>query len=124
MRQIAIKEIGMLKDLYARISPYIGLINMTLLAATAYYTTIRHFLHINFLEFVILIAVVVLSVAAVEYFIVMPSHYAFINEQAYKHGNLIRRDLSDIRSKELREILETLQDIKIRLENLERRDRT
>jgi len=124
MRQIAIKEIGMLKDLYARISPYIGLINMTLLAATAYYTTIRHFLHINFLEFIILIAVVVLTVAAVEYFIVMPSHYAFINEQAYKHGNLIRRDLTDIRAKELHEILAVLNELREKLDNLERRGKT
>jgi len=121
MRQIAIKEIGMLKDLYARVSPYIGLINMTLLIATAYYTTVRHIFRITFVEFVVLIVVVVVMVAALEYFIVMPSHYAFINEQAYKHGNLIRRDLADIRANELSEMLTLLRDIENRIESLERR---
>jgi len=121
MKQIAIKEIGMVKDLYSRISPYIGLINMVLLATTAYYTTIRHILHINFPEFVILLVIVIVSLAAVEYFIVMPSHYAFINEQAYRHGNLIRRDISDMRENELKEIILSLKCIEERLDNIERR---
>ena len=119
MRQIAIREIGMLKDLYSRISPYVGLINMALLAATAYYTTIRHFLHISFVEFLFLLILAIAGIMVFEYTIVLPSHYLFINEQAYKHGNLIRKDLQEIREKELREIIERLNRLEERLAVLE-----
>jgi len=118
MRQIAVKEIGMLKDLYSRLSPYIGLINLVLLTATAYYTTVRHFLRISFVEFVAIVCASVFILAVVEYTVVLPSHYMFINEQAYKHGNLIKRDLDNLRQKELKEILHRLNVVEEMLHEL------
>jgi len=101
------KFIGGLKELLGRVTFYISAMNFLMLAVTAYYTTIRHFLPVSFPVFFLMLVIVVVVAMIIEYTIVMPSQIAFINWQVYTHENLIRRDLEKV-MKKLEEIEQQL----------------
>lgn len=86
--------IGALKDLFSRSIFYISIINFFLLIATAYYTTIRNFVQISFLWFIVLAMLIIALAMVVEYTIILPSCYVFNNMQVYKHDNPLKDDIN------------------------------
>lgn len=88
--------IGGLKELLARVTFYISILNFLMIIATTYYTTVRHLYSIPFWMFFLALAVILVVAMVVEYTIVLPSQIAFLNWQAYTHDNPIRRDLEKI----------------------------
>ncbi len=93
------KFIGGLKELLARVTFYISILNFLMIIATTYYTTVRHVYDIPFWLFFLILAAIVFVAMIVEYTIVMPSQIAFLNWQAYTHDNPIRKDLERVMSK-------------------------
>lgn len=85
--------IGALKDLFSRSIFYISIINFFLLIITAYYTTIRNFVQIPFLWFIIITVLIIVLAMIVEYIIILPSCYVFNNSQVYKHDNPLKDDI-------------------------------
>lgn len=110
--QFRFKWIGALKELVSRSTFYISMMNFVMLAITAYYTTIRHFVHIPFYVFFIALLIIWGSALVFEYMVVLPSQIAFMNVQIYEHNNLIRRDLE--------KVIKKLNEIEERLDKLER----
>lgn len=102
------KFIGGLKELFARISFYISIINFIQVTVMAYYTTIRNVSDISFTLYLLILAILILAVMIFEYTIVMPSQIAFLNWQVYTHDNPIRRDLEKVMAK-LEEIEKKLE---------------
>ncbi|MDK2876176.1 MAG: hypothetical protein PWQ22_586 [Archaeoglobaceae archaeon] len=91
--------IGGVKELLARVTFYISILNFLMIIVTTYYTTIRHIYNIPFWVFFATLAVIVIVAMVFEYTIVLPSQIAFLNWQAYTHDNPIRKDLEKIMSK-------------------------
>lgn len=85
--------IGAVNELFGRTSFYITVINFLLLIVTAYYTTIRNFIHIPFIWFMFIVLLVVLIAMVIEYVIILPSSVIFQNTQAYKHDNPLKDDI-------------------------------
>ena len=111
---------GGLKNLYTRALVYQGMISIFLVALTAYNTlTLREeFRDIaNFINFPIFIAVLFCLLVAFMVFaykVEMPSSIAFANIQAYKHQNLIRKQIAEMKKEhkeQLDLILEKLEEL-------------
>lgn len=90
------QHIGAIKELFGRTSFYITVINFFLLIVTAYYTTIRNFIPVSFITFMIFALSLVCIAMIVEYVVILPSSMAFQNLQAYKHTNPLRDDIKEI----------------------------
>ena len=103
--------IGGIKELLGRVTFYISMMNFLMLAATAYYTTIRHFLPISFWIFLAILVAIVITAMILEYTVILPSQIAFMNWQIYTHENPIRKDLEKVMAK-LEEIERVLEEIK------------
>ena len=103
------KFIGGLKELLARVTFYISIVNFIQVTAMTYYTTVRNISNISFIIYILILAMLILAMMVFEYTIVMPSHYAFLNWQTYIHDNPIRRDLEKVMAK-LEEIEKKLEE--------------
>ncbi len=95
-------KLGGLKELAMHTAFYVTIINFTLIAVTAYGTTLRDPLlqTVPWITFPIFIAALILLVLigmVFEYKFVYPSIWAFRNEQQYKHSNPIRKDIELVR---------------------------
>jgi hypothetical protein len=95
-KQIRVKALGAAKDLAMRSAFYITLLNFAQISVTAYYTTLRYYLPFNFYVYFALLVVLIMAMMAFEYFVMMPSQIAWLNEQMYKHQNPIVKDLRRI----------------------------
>ena len=94
-------KIGGFKDLLMRTLFYVSIINFMLIAVTAYHTTLRDTLQawFSWLSFPIFLGILVvglLLMMILEYKIVLPSTWVFMNKQQYEHQNLIREQLDKI----------------------------
>jgi len=103
--------IGGLKELLARVTFYISILNFLMIIATTYYTTVRHVYDMPFWQFFLILATIVVVAMIFEYTIVMPSQIAFLNWQAYTHDNPIRKDLEKVMAK-LEEIEKEIEKLK------------
>lgn len=99
---------------------FITIINLVLLTATAYNTTLNPWfelkgLYIPFWVFMGSIIVFLLFAAILIYKFALPSFYSFFNDQFYRHGNLLKRDL-ELLKEENGKILKKLEELKEELE--------
>lgn len=88
--------IGGLKVIFSSVTFYIGLINFVLLVPTAYNTTLKFYLPISFIGFVIIIAILLIIAMYIEYVWFMPSGIIFANQQSWKHDNPIRQEFEKL----------------------------
>lgn len=96
--------IGGVKEVVGHTMFWVSMINFTLIAATAYNTTLFPYLSekapwFSFWLFLVVLAVLVGLAMLVEYKLIIPSVMAFRNKQEYEHQNLLRKDLDEIKSK-------------------------
>ena len=96
---------GTVKVLLGQVVFYATMVNMLMIAATAYNTTIREWtiiylgFELNFLAFLGIIGLVLLLALVFEYKVTLPGFFGFTNQQQYKHDNPIRRDLEEIKER-------------------------
>ena len=95
-----------LRAVYARTTSYTGFASFWMLLAVMYETVAKK--HINniswlpnlsFVDFVVIFVVGFLIAMVIEWKIMIPSGYAYQNEQEYKHRSPIREDLDKIKKK-------------------------
>ena len=92
---------GMIAQTVAQISIFIAIINLLLLAVTAYNTTLRvwfeyYSIPLGFWTFMSVIAVLLLIAAIAAYKFALPSFFSFWNEQFYTHDNQLRKDIENL----------------------------
>jgi len=89
--------LGASRDMMQRAQSYYGLMNALMMLITVYTVrevTIHKYLPwMNFVVFLSIIITVLLLILILDYKLVYPSQIAFHQHEAYKHRNLIRRDL-------------------------------
>lgn len=95
--------VGRIKSTITRTSAYFGYINFGLLLLTFY--SVSGYQYASLSMFLIVAVGSVLAVGAIDYFMVLPSEQAFVNQQAARHQNPIYEAIKEIR----KEIKETKQ---------------
>ena len=101
---------------------FVTVLNLFLLAATAYNTTLSAYfqargIYISFLVFLAIIIGVMLAVGLWAWKFALPSFYSAFNDQFYKHNNLLRRDIEALKEDnavskvERKAILDKLEDL-------------
>lgn len=88
--------LGGLKSIFSSVTFYIGLINFSLLLATAYNTTLKYYLPIPFWAFAIITVICLLLSMLFEYIWVMPSGVIFANRQSWAHDNPVRQEFEKL----------------------------
>ncbi len=108
--------IGGLLDTYQRTAGILMIAQYIALIIILYTTSLRPFFDaylpwMTFGVYIIIAFVVVIVVMIMAYIIVAPSHYAFWNQQIWKHDNPMRTKLEDIEKKldEVNKQLEALR---------------
>ena len=114
---------GIFANVAAQLSILIAMLNLLLLIATAYNTTLREWFEqygipLNFLAFMGLIALLLLVAAVLVYKFALPSYFSAVNDQIYKHDNPIRKDIEQVQ-KSIDDNLKTIVD---RLEKMEKKE--
>lgn len=98
--------VGGARDMMQRVQSYYGQINALMALATLYtvreatiqkYAPWASFLVVVGIGFVIMVVLVI-----VDYKLVYPSQIAFHQHEAYKHRNLIRRDLEEYMARQVK----------------------
>jgi len=89
---------GAFKNVAAGSSMYVTIINLVLLAVTAYGTTIAPWLqgkglNVTFAAFFGILLVIVLVIFAFEYKASIPSQFSFWNDQWWRHNNPIKKKM-------------------------------
>jgi len=112
----------MIAQTVAQISIFITLINLLLLAVTAYNTTLRGWFEyynvpLNFWMFMLLLTILLLVAAVLAYKFALPSFFSFWNEQFYTHDNQLRKDIESLQ----KTLDDNLNEIKDRLGRLEKK---
>lgn len=107
---------GGIKDVLGQTIFYTSIINFTLIAITAYNTTIKFYAEMyvpwfRFWMFILALFIFVIIAMILEYKFVQPSIFAYRNNQEYSHKNPIRRDIAalSVQVKELEEKIEALK---------------
>ena len=95
------RQWGIFAQTVTQISIFITLINLLLLAVTAYNTTLRGWFEyynvpLNFWMFMLLLAILLLVAAVLAYKFALPSFFSFWNEQFYTHDNQLRKDIESL----------------------------
>lgn len=85
--------IGAVHSLLGRTTFYISIINFFLLIVTAYYTTLRNFIPVPFIWFLISMVFIIVIAMILEYVVILPSSVMFSNMQSYKHDNPLKDDI-------------------------------
>jgi len=111
---------GIVANVAAQLSILVAMLNLLLLVATAYNTTLRvwferYSIPLNFLTFMGLIALLLFIAAVLIYKFALPSYFSAINDQVYKHDNPIRSDIAQIQ----KTLDDNLKEIGKRLQKLE-----
>ena len=96
------KHWGVIAQAAGQVAVFVGILNLFLIAVTAYNTTLKEWLiqqgiHISFWMFATVIAGLLLVAFILMWKFALPSYYSSINEQLYRHDNPIRRDLEEIK---------------------------
>ena len=109
LKQYKVPWIGGMKDLLGQLVLYVSMFNFALIVVTAYNTTIREYIIVwipgfqLWMLFAILILIIVVLMI-IEYKFIVPSLYQFRTNQMFKHES---------------EIIDALNDIKKRLDEIE-----
>ena len=95
---------GAFKNVAAGSSMYVTIINLVLIAVTAYGTTIAPWLqgqglNIPFITFFGVLFMIVLIIFAFEYKLSIPSQFSFWNDQWWRHNNPIKRKMDKMDKK-------------------------
>ncbi len=96
--QKRIRYIGAIKNILARSTFYISMLNFAMLAATSYAVVVKKVILIPFWIFFLLLLIGIGAMMIFDYTIMLPSETSFINWQAYEHNNPLRKDLEEIKS--------------------------
>lgn len=93
--------LGGLKDMATYTAFYVTILNFTLIAVTAYNTTLREYIlskvpWFSFPLFMAALIVLVLIGMVCEFKFIYPSIWVFRNRQEYTHQSLLRKDLKKI----------------------------
>jgi len=119
---------GKFRFVYGHAATYVGMIQMALIVAVAYNTTLRPWIvdylgwDVTFWQYCVVLGALLLVGMVLEFALGVPAFLAIANEQWYKHGNPIKTDidivkagLSEMKSKQT-ETDEKLAKIMKRLE--------
>lgn len=116
------KQWGIFAQVASQLAIFVSMINLLLIAATAYNTTLSGWfiekgIDIGFWHFVFII-VGLLGVAFILlYKFALPSFFEFWNDQFYRHDNPLVRDVEEIKKM----LANNLLDIEKRVEKLEKK---
>ena len=91
------KWLGRLKVTFSRTGAYMSYVNFLMLIITFY--TIRGHKYISLELFLMFAGIGVVAIAAFDYFVMLPSEQAFLNEQSAKHQNPIYEEIKEIKKK-------------------------
>jgi len=98
-QRIVNNKIGGIREITARLSFYIGILNLILTGTMNYYLVAKNVFPINFAIFVMAISMFLLVATIVDYFWIYPSHIAFTTKQLYIHNNPMVEDIKQIKKK-------------------------
>ena len=104
---------GRLRFMYGHAVFYVGAIQLTLIAAMAYNTTVQPWVaqylgwNIAFWQYCLILAIILLVGMVMDFMFGVPALIAVANEQQYKHESPIKRDLAVVK-KNLSKIMENL----------------
>lgn len=87
--------VGRIKLTITRTASYFGYINFGLLLLTFY--SVTGYKYATLSTFLAGAAAAVVTIGAIDYFMVLPSEQAFINQQAARHQNPIYEEIKEIR---------------------------
>jgi len=92
---------GMFAQTAGQISIFVAMLNLVLLAVTAYNTTLSGWFEsmgipLNFWQFMCIIVFSLVIAFAVLYKYALPSFFSFFNDQFYQHGNKLREDIEEL----------------------------
>jgi len=112
---------GVFATLAGQLSIFIAMLNLLLLITTAYNTTLRgwfeHYnIPLNFWTFTGSVALLLTIAASLLYKFALPSFFSFLNDQAYRHDNPIRKDIEKLQ----KTLDSNLKEVEGRLEKLEK----
>lgn len=88
--------LGRVKVVFARESTYFGYVNFLLMLTTFY--VVKGYAYAPFWAFGVAAAFGILLMGIFDYFIVLPSEQAFLNEQFAKHQNPLYEEIKTIKS--------------------------
>jgi uncharacterized membrane protein len=94
--------IGMVKIIIGNISPYAGWLSLALVGVMSFYTTIYPLcsswgIEIQFWQFCVVLVLIVLATAIIEYVFMMPSYYEANNRQAWDSGGPLQDNIKSLR---------------------------
>ena len=92
--------IGASHDIYGRVAFYISAVNAVMIFGVFYATVIIPTPALNWITLPLFILVVLLAVlvtSIIVWKIIIPQMVAYTNYQGYKHDNLIRKDIAEIK---------------------------
>ena len=102
--------IGRAKVTFARIGSYVGYINFMMLLLTFY--SIKGYEYAPLWIYLIIALIGIITLGAIDYFVMLPCETAFGNEQWAKHQNPIYEEVKAI-SKEIKNIKEGKEFIEL-----------
>ena len=88
---------GRLKIVFTRVSSYFGYINFVLMLSTFY--AVKGFEYAPFWMFCVSAFVLIIVIGFVDYFFVLPSEQAFLNQQCVRHQNPIYDEIKELNKK-------------------------
>ena len=98
LRQHQIRWIGEVRETLGQTLWLAVPVNFAMIAATFYYTTLRHILPwFDFPKFIIALIIGMVLAFAIMYKFVIPSLYAFIGRQIFEEKNKVLKELGEIR---------------------------
>lgn len=87
--------VGRIKTTITRAAAYFGYVNFGLLLLTFY--SVAGYKYAPLWAFLLLAATTFLTIGAIDYFIVLPSEQAFVNQQIAMHQNPIYEAIKEIK---------------------------
>jgi len=92
---------GTVKLIISSVTPYAGWISLALVGIMSFYTTIYPLfsswgIEMQFWVFVIVITLIVVIIAIIEWVFLLPSYYEANNIQVWEHGSPFRTKLEDL----------------------------
>lgn len=104
---------GMMKIIIGQCTPYLNWVQLALVAVMSYYTTFSPILaglgfQFPFWIFIVILAGLVITIMAFEWFIMMPSYFGAANVQSWEHENP-QRELLEQMDKRLERIEKILE---------------
>ena len=87
--------VGRFKVTFARVGAYMSYVNFVMLLLTFY--SVKGHEYASLQLFSVLAGVGIIVIGAIDYFVVLPSEQAFLNEQFVKHQNPIYDEIKEIK---------------------------